>query len=412
MRPEELPKVLARAFSVFDSARPGPVHIEIPLDVITAPAHELTPRPWPRTAAPAVSRDGLQQLAGRLGAARHPCLLVGGGAVGAAAEVLTLAERLGAPIVSTVNGKGIAPRGHWLAVGGSPSVASVRALLAESDCVLAIGTEFGETDYDMLFLGEMPPFQWLARIDIDPAQLCRNVRANLPLCGAAAPSLRSLLDLLDESPADRAAGAERVNTARARIRNEPHFHPEIQAIFDTLQETLPELVLVGDSTLPTYYAVWQYECSAPRVYFHSATGAGTLGYAIPAAIGAKRARSQLPVVALIGDGAAQFTFMELAAAVQEKLPIIVLLWNNHGYREIHAGMEASDVQPVGVEIDAPDFLAAARALGCLATRVRDLEALGSALRDAAAAAVPTLVELRQDDFLSLPAGAWYTTASD
>jgi acetolactate synthase-1/2/3 large subunit len=128
---------------------------------------------------------------------------------------------------------------------------------------------------------------------------------------------------------------------------------------------------------------------------------------IPAAIGAKRASPDRPVLALIGDGGAQFTFMELAAAVQEKLPIIVLLWNNNGYGEIQAGMRASGVDPVGVDIDAPDFLTAARALGCEARRVAGLADLASSLREAQAREVPTLLELRENDFLSAPAGGWY-----
>jgi acetolactate synthase-1/2/3 large subunit len=165
---------------------------------------------------------------------------------------------------------------------------------------------------------------------------------------------------------------------------------------------------VGDSTLPTYYAVWQYEAVSPRHYFHSATGAGTLGYAIPAAMGARRAvAAETPVVALIGDGAAQYTFMELAAAVQESLPIIVLLWNNHGYSEIRAGMLASGVTPIGVDINPPDFQAAARALGCAAVRADSLDILATELRVAATRDVPTVIEVLQQQFVSEPAGGWY-----
>lgn len=407
MRCEELPRVLARAFSVFDSARPGPVHIEIPLDVIAAPAHESTPSLWPRVPAPAASPVAIAQLAERLRAAERPCLLAGGGAIGAATQVLHLAEQLRAPVVTTVNGKGIVPRGHPLATGGSPSLPSVRELLAESDCVLAVGTEFGETDYDMLFHGDLPALKWLARIDIDAAQLCRNVRADLPLCGDATASLQLLLSVLGETASGQLPHSDRVEALRGQVEQDPHFHPQMQDLFETLQETLPALTLVGDSTLPTYYAVWQYECSAPRRYFHSATGGGTLGYAIPAAIGAKRAMADQPVAALIGDGAAQFTFMELASAVQESLPIIVLLWNNNGYSEIRDGMVASDVTPIGVDIDAPDFLAAASALGCLSACPKDLGALRQALREAAGQSLPTLIELRQENFISLPAGGWY-----
>ncbi|MFT7288224.1 MAG: acetolactate synthase-1/2/3 large subunit [Halieaceae bacterium] len=423
MRAEELPKVLARAFAVFSSARPGPVHIELPLDVITADASALPVRVWPRVEAPAVNSHALALLAARLKRAERPCLLAGGGAVGAVRELRELAEKLDAPLLTTVNGKGLLPPNHVLAVGGSPSLKAVRELLVNSDAVLAVGTEFGETDYDMLFQGELPTLNWLARIDIDAAQLCRNIRPDLALCGDARHSLAALCELLfgaatgEPDPALRSpgsdaiesgAGAGRAAITRAAIRAERHYQPQLQVLFDVLREALPDLVLVGDSTLPTYYAVWQYEAPAPRSYFHSATGAGTLGYAIPAAMGARRVVSaDRPVVALIGDGAAQFTFMELAAAVQESLPIIVLLWNNNGYGEIRSGMLASGVEPVGVAIEAPDFLAAASALGCIARRSDSPEALLLQLREAAVAPRPTLIEIRQEDFVSGPVGDWY-----
>jgi acetolactate synthase-1/2/3 large subunit len=409
MRADELPRVLARAFAVFESSRPGPVHIEIPLDVIVSEAAHVAPLPWPRVGAGPAASAAVEELAGRLAAAQSPCLMVGGGAVAAAAEIATLAEQLDIPVVTTVNAKGVLPPQHPLLAGASPSLQSVRQFLADSDVVIAVGTEFGETDYDMLFLGPLPRMAWLARIDIDPAQLCRNQRCDLALCGDARETLRSLLLAAGGTTAERPAlAAERVQELRARVRREEHFHEDLWQFFKRLRETLPGLCLVGDSTLPTYYAVWQYDAPATRRYFHSATGGGTLGYAIPAAIGARRALpAEVPVVALIGDGAAQFTFMELAAAVQEKLPVTVLLWNNAGYREIRAGMLASDVAPIGVDIDTPDFPAAARALGCNASRAHSLEELAQQLRDAAAALRPTLIELQQGDFLESDGGGWY-----
>ncbi|WP_439106343.1 5-guanidino-2-oxopentanoate decarboxylase [Congregibacter sp.] len=408
MRPEELPKVLARAFAVFSSARPGPVHIQIPLDVITQDASDVPTVPWPKVLAPCASAAGIKLLADRLSSAKRPLLLLGGGAVGAAQEARALAEALALPVVTTINAKGLLPRGHPLLVGGSPSLSAVRELIADSDTVLAVGTEFGETDYDMLFLGDLPSPLWLGRIDIDPAQLCRNQRPDLALCGDARESLAALLELLEEKVSPAEDGAQRVAATRAKLGSEPHWNTEVQAVFDCLQSEMPELCLVGDSTLPTYYAVWQYEASAPRRYFHSATGGGTLGYALPAAMGARRALpEEVPVLALIGDGAAQFTFMELAAAVQEDLPVIVLLWNNNGYREIREGMLASDIKPVGVDIDAPDFVAAASALGCLALRVDSLESLKAALRTALDSRRPTVLELPESSFLSAAVKGWY-----
>ncbi|MEE4278979.1 MAG: 5-guanidino-2-oxopentanoate decarboxylase [Halieaceae bacterium] len=410
--PDDLPRVLARAFAVFDGERPGPVHIEIPTDLISAPARPATP--WPRVTPPCASPAALDELAGRLLSAQRPTLLLGGGAIDAADALRAVAELSAAAVVTTTNGKGLLPPGHPLLVGGSPSLASVRDELARSDVVLAVGTEFGETDYDMLFLDEPLETGWLARLDIDARQLGRNQIADLPLCGAARESAselkRRLVEKLEHSSVakDRELAAERVRALREAIAAEVHVHPDMQRFFATVQASLPGLCLVGDSCLPTYYAVWQYEAPAPRCYFHSATGAGTLGYAIPAAIGARRALpSGTPVVALIGDGAAQFTLTELAAAVQESLPIIVIVWNNAGYGEIRNGMRATGLEPLGVEIQAPDFVAAATALGCHGARVKSLEALAEALREARDRAQPTLLELPEASFVASPVGGWY-----
>jgi len=405
MRPDELPRVLARAFAVFNSERPGPVHIELPLDVITADASHVPADPWPIPARPCPDPAAIEQAAGLLSSAARPLLVVGGGAVGAAAEVRHIAEKLDCPVINTVNAKGVMAASHPLAVGGSPSLPGVREAMAGADVILAVGTEFGETDYDMLFVGELDLPGELIRIDIDGQQLARNVRPALAIVGDA----RLSLAMLGESVPDDISrgGAARAGSLRKAVAAEPHVHPEFAALFSAIRAALPNLVLVGDSTLPTYYAVWQYETEAPRSYFHSATGGGTLGYAIPAALGASLARPELPVVALIGDGSAQFTFAELAAGAEAGLPVAVLIWNNNGYREIRQGMLAASIPPTGVDVPAPDFLQMATALGCEACRVRSLPELKTALQASRQAGVPTVIELRQEDFLSLPAGQWY-----
>ena len=405
MRPDELPRVLARAFAVFSSERPGPVHIEIPLDIITADASHVSPQRWPPCLPASANIEAITAALDLLLAAENPCVIAGGGAVEAGAELRAVAEALNAPVVNTVNAKGLVPLSHPLAVGGSPSLPAVRTLLDQSDVILAVGTEFGETDYDMLFVGDLQLGAKLIRIDIDAQQLCRNLRPDIAICGDARLSLKALGAALPAGAG--VATPSRVAATRAAILTEEHYHPEFQAFFDVLQASLPGLVLVGDSTLPTYYAVWQYEPAGARAYFHSATGGGTLGYAIPAALGARLGRPDVPVVALIGDGSAQFTLTELAAGVAAGLSVTVIVWNNHGYSEIKQGMVASGIAPVGVDIPPPDFISAARAMGCEGSRPVDLESLAEALRAAASRAVPTLLEIDQSLFISQPAGQWY-----
>lgn len=405
MRPDELPRVLAKAFAVFTSERPGPVHIEIPLDVIGANADHVATQPWPLPSPPGPDPDALVQAVELLRDAHNPLMLIGGGTVVCPGRVKCVAEKFDLPVINTVNAKGVMPASHPLAVGGSPSLPCIRRALHDADVILAVGTEFGETDYDMLFVGELDFAGKIIRIDIDARQMARNVRPELGIVGHANACLRGLCQVIEGDCSTDGAG--RAESIRQLIPGEQHYHPEFAALFSTIREALPGLVLVGDSTLPTYYAVWQYETEEPRSYFHSATGGGTLGYAIPAAIGASRARPDVPVVALIGDGSAQFTVAELAAAVEAELPVIILLWNNQGYREIRQGMLASGITPLGVDVYTPDFQQLARGMGCRSGRVQTLDELRQALIEASGEKIPTLVELQQDDFISQPAGQWY-----
>src|SRR5690606_22452644 len=151
---------------------------------------------------------------------------------------------------------------------------------------------------------------------------------------------------------------------------------------------LPGLIVAGDSTQPVYSGNHLYEAERPRSWFNSATGYGTLGYALPAAIGAKLAAPERPVAALIGDGGLQFTLPELASAVDAGAAIIVVLWNNSGYGEIKRYMQDRDIVPIGVDIYTPDFLALAKGFGCRAERADSFEHLRELLRAAARAERP------------------------
>jgi acetolactate synthase-1/2/3 large subunit len=147
LRAEDLPAVLARAFALFESARPRPVHIEIPTDLmersVEGPAQARPVASFPR---PVPEPGVLRRAAELLGSARRPLLLAGGGARGCGEAITGLAERLDAPVVSTVNGRGLMPFGHSLSVPASPSLGAVRSLITEADVVLAVGTELGPTD--------------------------------------------------------------------------------------------------------------------------------------------------------------------------------------------------------------------------------------------------------------------------
>lgn len=397
LRADELPQVLARAFSVFASERPGPVHIEIPIDIIAADAGHLDTCPYPLPFAPGPGAAAINQAAELLGDSQRPLLAIGGGCVGARDAVIALAEKLGMPVVNTVNAKGVIPCNHALAVGGSGSCGPVRRAFAEADVVLAVGTEFSETDYDFFFAGPVAVEGTLIRIDIDSRQLTRNVRADIAIQSDAGEALRALFSALPDrvfnvENGERRAGELRDELIRSR-------DDKYAAFFETIRNALPDVIIAGDSAQPIYYAWLSYETEMPMRYFHSASGFGTLGYAIPAAVGAKLGQPELPVIGLIGDGASQFTLGELASAVEANITVIFLLWNNSGYGEIKRFMEDADIPRIGVDIHTPDFIGLGRAMGCAAVRADNHDALRAELQAANGREGPTLIEVRQENFV-------------
>ena len=397
LRVDELPKVLARAFAVFNSERPGPVHIEIPIDVITAAADHLDRKTYALPDPPGPSSRSINICADMLMAAERPLIAIGGGAINAASELVTLAEKLDAPVINTVNAKGVMPYSHALATGGSASSRIVREELKTADLVLAIGTEFGETDYDFFFEGAVKLDGKLIRIDIEATQLSRNVKPDIAICSDANNALQALNNIIDSARARGVNGEARARNVREKLQAARDTGYE--KFFATIRSALPDVIIAGDSTQPVYYAWLNYETEKARSYFHSASGFGTLGYSIPAAIGAKLAVPERPVIGLVGDGGAQFTIAELACAVEAKLPVIFLVWNNSGYGEIKRFMVDANIQPIGVDIYTPDFVGLGKAFGCYAKRVGSLDELRSELTIAIQQDIPSVIEVLQQDFV-------------
>jgi acetolactate synthase-1/2/3 large subunit len=400
LTPEQLPEVLARAFALFAAARPRPVHIEIPIDVI---ARQVDPKVMVRALPqrPAPVPTDIAAAAALLKAARSPVLILGGGAADAAVPARILAASLDAPVINTVNAKGILPPGHPLHAGENMAFPPVHRAISEADVVLAVGTEFGETE----MYPEPKPVAIggrLIRIDIDPEQVARDPIADLPIvadAGAALVAINAALGFSSPSLRADTQGAKRAGAIRQATAQ--CWWPAVtlhQRIAGLVLDALPNAILAGDSTEPVYALNQSYEAPLPRSYFNSSTGYGTLGYALPAGIGAKLAAPARPVVVLIGDGGLQFTIAELASAVEAQVPLIVLLWNNDGYGEIKTYMIERQIAPIGVDIFTPDFQTIAKGFGCAAVRPENEAALTAALREAQSRCVPTVIELSADRF--------------
>lgn len=312
--------------------------------------------------------------------------------MGAADDLRALAERLDAPVLTTLNGKGAIDGRHRLHAGlvtqqyGVPDGAA-QALLADADVVLAVATELGPTD----FWASRPAFGGpLVHVDADPVAIGRHVPAQVAVVGDARDALAQLADLLppaDRSGAGRAAGCRDRLAAEAAPLGAP-FAPWIAA----LRHALPDDgCLAVDSTSANYYgATPLFEVRRPRGWLNP-SGLGTLGYAVPAAIGAAVATPGRATVALAGDGGLLFTAPELLVAAERDLPLVTVVWRNGGFGEIARLLREQGAGPVGCEQRAPDYPALAAAIGCRYAEPQTPAGLATAVSEGLTAGSPTLV---------------------
>jgi acetolactate synthase-1/2/3 large subunit len=388
-RAEDLAPALDRAFAAMLGARPGPVHLEVPLDVMGLPCDPLPdPLPIPAPPDPTVARAAVL-LAG----ARAPLILAGGGARRAEPALRALAERLDAPVVLTVNVRGLLHR-HPLAVPASPSLQAVRDLIAGADRILAVGTELGPTDYDMYGRGGVPDLSGMIRIDIDPAQLARHPAA-LTIPADAGAALAALGVALPERRGD---GTHRAGRARRAARRELDAGTQADvALIETIREALPGAVIVGDSTRVVYAGNLFCDHDRPGGWFNAATGFGALGHGVGAAVGAAIADPSAAVVCLVGDGGLQFAPGEVMTAADEGARVILVVLNNHGFGEIALAMRKAGAEVIGCDPRPPrlDLFAAScgipfRSVACVPG---DLRAAILELNGAANGG-PAMIELR------------------
>lgn len=389
-KPDELPIVLSRAFALFASRRPGPVHIEIPLDIMALPLNKAE-RLVSDAPIPHASAETMAELTRLCLNAQRPVLMIGGGAKAAADGLRELAERLDAPVVATTNARGIM-HNHPLLVPASPSLKAVRELIADSDLVIAVGTEMGPTDYDMYGDGGFPELTRFVRIDIDASQLDR-WPAFLPIEASARETVERLAAALPERRNDR-SGEDRALKTREAAWADIGARTQGQVKFlNILRDTLPNSLIVGDSTQTIYSGNMYYDHDRVGGWFNAATGFGALGFGPPAAIGASLGKPDTTTICIVGDGGFQFVLGELGAAIDENVSVIFIVWNNQGYQEIERAMVEVNISPVGVRPSAPDYIKIAEAYGLPSKRLDNIDELPSALLTAKASGKPYLIEI-------------------
>jgi acetolactate synthase-1/2/3 large subunit len=389
--PQDLFPALEGLLDRLQNGRPGPVHLQVPLDVF-GETFDAAAQVAENKAQAHPDADLIARIAERLQAAKRPVLVAGGGCLGAEADLIALAEALDAPVVQTINARGLMHE-HPLRIPASPSLSAVKSLFAEADLVLALGTELGPTDFDIYNTGHLPELPGLIRVDIDAEQLARH-RAEVALQAKVEQALPLLLDALEPRAPQGGAG-QAATVRRAALAELSPEYQQMVAMMEAARDTLPGSIIVGDSTQPLYAANMYYGHDHARGWFNSSVGYGTLGYAIPAAIGAALGAPERPVVCVTGDGGAQFTLPEMMVAVEERLPVTFIIWNNAAFGEIATAMESAGVDVVGCSPTPPDFALQAQAFGmeyirCGATPTD----LAQALHTRVKATGPCLIEIR------------------
>jgi len=391
-RPEQAPTVFRRAIAEAIEPPAGPVSVEVPIDfqaqLIKVPSI-ITTTSRPQT----VIGPEIDPVVERIISAKRPVIWAGSGAMfsDSALEVTALMELLDAAVVTTQSGRGIVPESDSRCIGHFATFPALKEFVANSDLLISVGVRFRGNETSNWTL--KTPIEHIG-IDADPRAINRNFPHSIGIIGDAKPILVQLIALIRaRRPNPKLTYREEVSELRRALRQEVHdTMGPWEEILDALQEFMPDdAILVRDVTVPA--TTWGSRLIIrrhPRTTLHAS--AGGIGQALPMAIGAQIGAPSKTVVALCGDGGLLVNIGELAAARQENAPIVVILFDDHGYGVLRNIQNAHfEGRKIGVDFQSPDFVAIARAFGFQAERVRSSEEFRGAFSRAVKSREPCMV---------------------
>jgi acetolactate synthase I/II/III large subunit len=391
-RTEDVGRTIITVAEDIRAGRPQPSAVEIPIDQQYRRAEVVVPGLRTDTAY-VPDADALAKVADALSTATRPVLWAGGGVVSSNAgpALVALAERLGAPVVTTVEGRGSIPEDHPLCLGALTTSPPVEDIVSSADVVLAVGTRFSghsTRNWSLSFGGT------LAHLDADPTVIGRNYPAALPVVGDARVGLELLLGAISRVSTDP-GHAEKAQSAAATARKDARAQlgEDHVQIMDAIRRHTPrDSVIARDATVPAY--VWGdrlLPILRPRTSVRPASAA--IGPGLPLALGAAVGTGR-PTVLIAGDGGFMLHVGELATVVQHDVPVVICLFNDRGYGVLR-GIQARqfDGRTTGVDLTTPDFPALATSMGLRAGRVSDPAEFESRFREAIASGQPTLLDI-------------------
>ncbi|MYB29937.1 MAG: biosynthetic-type acetolactate synthase large subunit [Cenarchaeum sp. SB0663_bin_5] len=407
--PQEVPVAVQKGFYIASTGRPGPVLIDIPKDVQTDKAEMCYVEnfkirgyhPWVEPDVTSIGRAIDTVIR-----ADRPIILAGGGTIisSAFAELQALAEFLSIPVVTTFKGKGAFPENHALSLGpiGMHGHAEANKVISEADCVLAVGTRF--SDRSVGTFDDFESRRSIIHMDIDPAEIGKNQTTNVAVIGDVKVTLRMMLAMLQERRIQITEGGEWVRHAQEMHKywqENLKIHPgELSAarILRKLREVLPsESIVTTEVGQHQMWASLFFDVISPGTFF-SSTGLGTMGWGFPAAIGAKVAKPDVPVVDIAGDGSFNMTENSLATSVLENIPVIVFLVNNYSLGMV-AQWQRTFFKRRMVGVDqgqCPDYVKLAESYGAQGIRAHTIDELDAAIRAALKSDIATVIDIPID----------------
>ena len=392
--PASAPGLVAEAFRQMRSGRPRPVGLEVPMDIL-AQRGEVDPTPHAIPPYhPPVDLDALEEAAVLLGQAERPLIYVGSGAQGVGPEVLVLAEALEAPVVGYRTGRGVLDSRHHLSVTLTPS----HELWKTADVVLGIGTHL-----------RIPTQNWgvdenlsIIRVDVDPTSHARIRQPEVAVTARAEDALPPLIDRIAPHNRVRASRRDEMSTLKAEWASRlADLEPQMTYLGIIREELGEHGIFVDELTAVGWTARIAMPVYHPRTFVCSGQQ-GTLGYGFATALGVKVAKPDVPVVSVTGDGGFMFNVQELATAVQHRIGVVILLFNNNRFGNVqNMQKHLYGNRVIASDLHNPDFVRMAESFGAQAMRADTPDQLRDGMRRGFCTDGPTLIEIPVGEMISV-----------
>ena len=386
LHPSDAGRKIVQAFYEMNSGRPRPVALEVPMDILSMKAEvadEVHPLP---IFMPPVDVGAIEEAGKLLGEAKRPMIFVGGGAQGVSEEVTQLAEMLQAPVVAYRMGQGVIDGRHYLSLHTPPS----HEYYKTTDVVLAVGTYMRTplqrwgTDSDMKII----------RIDVDSDAMHRIQKPDLPIVAQAEDAMPLLLNAVEKYNHQRESIEDEMLELKATWAKQTTYLEPQNTYLKIIREELGEDgIYIDELTQVGFAARINMPAYKPRTFI--STGyQGTLGYGFPTGLGAKVAKPDVPVLSIIGDGGFMFTVQSLATAVQHKIGLVTVIFNNNAYGNVQQMQKHNyGGRVIATDLVNPDFVKLAEAFGANGFRAETEEQLRESMRKGFASELPTIIEV-------------------